>query len=202
MDLRETWNELQQQSFEVNVIEEGGFESMIHKESTSPTTKLRKGVFKKMMFIVGFVIMFLAVMPFVEQTIVRILLLVLTLAYVIGGVILWQEYNLLKKDLPMDGNLLDALRSYRDRIKTILKYEETIGLILYPISATLGFMWSFTQKHSVSEVFDKPFVWMTLVLTLVIMTPLCHWLARWMNKIAFGKHLDQLEENIEMLESA
>lgn len=201
MDLRETWNELQQQSFGVNVIEDGGFESMIHRESTSPTAKLRKGVFKKMIFVVGFVIMFLVLMPFIKETIVQILLLILTLAYVIGGVNLWQEYRLLKKELPMDGNLLEALKSYRDRIKTILKYEETIGLVLYPISATLGFMWSYTQKHAVSEVFENTYVWMTLVFTLVVLTPLCHWIARWMNRKAFGKHLDQLEENIETLES-
>ena len=97
MDLRETWNELQQQSFEVNIIEDEGLENMIHQESSSPTAKLRKGVFKKMMFIVGFVILFLAVMPFLKVQIVQILLLVLTLAYVIGGIILWQEYKLLKK---------------------------------------------------------------------------------------------------------
>ncbi len=202
MDLRETWNELQQQSFEVNIIEDEGLENMIHQESSSPTAKLRKGVFKKMMFIVGFVILFLAVMPFLKVQIVQILLLVLTLAYVIGGIILWQEYKLLKKELPMDGSLLDALKSYRDRIKTILRYEEAIGLFLYPISATMGFMWSFTEKHPVSEVFEKTYVWMTLVITLVVLTPLCHWLARWMNKKAFGKHLDQLEENIAILESA
>ncbi|MEL6594261.1 MAG: hypothetical protein AAFP02_16300 [Bacteroidota bacterium] len=202
MDLRETWNELQQQSFDINIIEDGSLESMIHQQSASPMDKLRSQVFKKMMFIVGFVILFLAVMPFINKTIVQILLLVLTLAYVIGGIILWQEYNLLKTDIPMDNNLLESLKSYRDRIKAILKYEELIGLILYPISATLGFMWSFTQDHTVAEVFEKPFVWMTLVITLIVLTPACHWLARWMNKKAFGKYLDQLEENISTLESS
>ncbi|MEL7339749.1 MAG: hypothetical protein AAGM67_04620, partial [Bacteroidota bacterium] len=114
MDLRETWNELQQQSFELNIIEDDSLESMIHQQSASPMEMLRKQVFKKMMFILGFVILFLITMPFIEEFLVQILLLILTLAYVIGGVVLWQEYKMLKEDPPMEHNLLDGLRSYRD----------------------------------------------------------------------------------------
>ncbi len=201
MNLQDTWNELQQSAFSVHVVEEDGLESLIHAKSISPLAKLRRQVSIKMGFIVFFILLFLGVMPFIQQSIVQILLLVLTLVYVIGLVLLMQERKELQGEMPRDSSLLNALKHYEKRISSILHYEELIGLFLYPVSATLGFLWAFTQEKGIEELFQNTWAWMTLVISLVILTPLCHWLARWMNQIAFGKYLQQVRDNIAELES-
>ena len=201
MNLQDTWNELQSSSFDVKVFEEDSFKAMIHSSSQSQMSQLAKKVNIKIGFIVGFIIFFLGLMPFVKVAVVQVLLLVLTLAYVIGLILLWQEKKELKREIPMDGKMLEALKAFYQRVRNILRYEELIGLFLYPISATAGFLLGFTIKRDISEVFSETYVWMTLVVLLVVATPFFHWLARWMNKVAFGKYLDQLEANIQELES-
>jgi hypothetical protein len=38
-----------------------------------------------------------------------------------------------------------------------------------------------------------------LVIVTAILVPLCHQLAKWMNRKAFGRYADELKKNIEAL---
>jgi Ca2+/Na+ antiporter len=202
MNLQDTWNEIQSSAFEVKVFEKDSFKAMIHSRSQSQMAQLAKKVNIKIGFIIAFIILFLGIMPFLQEAVLQILLLVLTLAYVIGLVLLWQERKELKREIPMDGKMLESLKAFHQRVRNILRYEELIGLFLYPISMTAGFLLGFSRRErEISEVFAETHIWMTLVIFLVVATPFFHWLARRMNKIAFGKYLDQLEANIHELES-
>jgi hypothetical protein len=52
------------------------------------------------------------------------------------------------------------------------------------------------------EVFlSKTAVWVSMLIIVPLIATGGHYLGKWLNKIAFGKHLLQLKENIDALEA-
>ena len=85
-----------------------------------------------------------------------------------------------------------------------MSIQQQAGLLIYPVSATGGFMigGSVGAGKSITEVMQKPGMIIALLIALIILVPLCFYLAKWMSKKAFGKYAEQLKQNIEMLKSA
>ncbi len=102
-----------------------------------------------------------------------------------------------------DNNLLQELESHYDKIKKWMSNQQQVGLFIYPVSATGGFMigGSVGAGKSITEVMQKPVMIPALLIALVVLVPLCYWLAKWMSKKAFGSYAEQLKRNIEMLKS-
>jgi hypothetical protein len=67
----------------------------------------------------------------------------------------------------------------------------------------LGFLFAIIEeKGSAAIVFSD---WRLLLLMLVVATllvPFGAWLTRRMNKVAFGKYLDHLKENLDQLDAS
>ena len=46
---------------------------------------------------------------------------------------------------------------------------------------------------------QKPIMIIALLIAITILVPCCFYLAKWMSRKSFGRHLDALKENIEAL---
>jgi hypothetical protein len=53
----------------------------------------------------------------------------------------------------------------------------------------------------VSVFMHKPLFFITLIIAVIVLVPACYYLAKWMFKCSFGKHLQALKDNIDELES-
>ena len=103
--------------------------------------------------------------------------------------------------MPMDGAVKETLKTYSKRVKQMLKYEEKVGVFLYPIAASAGFFLSLMQKKTWDQVMADPMILLVLLISIVVLTPLGYLFAKWLNNVAFGKYLTQLDKRIEELES-
>jgi hypothetical protein len=54
---------------------------------------------------------------------------------------------------------------------------------------------------SVEAFIIKPTALIAFVITIVVLVPVCYYLAKWMNHLSFGKHLKTLQQNIKDLEA-
>lgn len=197
-DLKEAWDELKIDTSDLTHISEQEVKLSITVKSKGTMETLRKKVLYKFLFCLFFTICIAALIPFAGIVPAQILLTILLAAYIVGGVLILQEYKELGKETDPTQSLSANLIFFRDRIKKVLKYEELIGLVLYPISLSAGFILGLSNGGNGSYM-EKPSDWIALAVALVVGVPLSNWGAKKMNKKAFGEYIERLEFDIEEL---
>ena len=182
-------------------IDEATLSIALKRTSTDPLIKLRRHISIKLVWIVSFSLMFLALIVTTDKLYMRILISPLLIVYIVGLVLIYGQYHILDF-IDKGQNLKDILQAYHFRIKRIQQYELRVASFVYPISITAGFVYGFTLKRTAEEILTNPKVLTALVATNLILIPICYYLARWMDRKAYGQYLDQLKENIDLLEAA
>ena len=198
-ELKEAWGSIKSKTEGFTNLTEAEIKNTVNTKSTGIIEKLRKGVKYKLGYAIFFTMVFAIIIPFAFPIASQILLCILLMAYAIGGILLYQELQILNKGVGMDNDLLTGLQTYRDRIKRVIRYEEIVGLTMYPISTSGGFFLGMQLVDREAVIMDKAWHWVTLIVTVLLFTVIGHFAAKKMNERAFGKYLSQLEDNIEML---
>lgn len=77
------------------------------------------------------------------------------------------------------------------------------GLLFYPVSIGGSFLLggAIGSSKSVEDFVSRPYMLLTTIILIIVLTPFCHFLAKKMLKSSFGKHLNDLQRNIDDLES-
>lgn len=198
-ELKEAWGELKAKDEEAIKLEIGQIRTSAHAKSEGVIETLNKKLKQKTWFVWGGIVLFFGFMYFAPNTITVILIAFIIMVYIISGFILTKERQVIKDEVDLTGNLKVTIETYYSKVKRILRYEEQIGLTLYPISASAGFIVGLNAEKDNSDFFDDWKGWAILAVVLLILTPLCHWFAKWMNRVAFGKYLKKLEYTLEEL---
>ncbi|MEQ8926704.1 MAG: hypothetical protein RLO81_12865 [Fulvivirga sp.] len=199
-ELKKAWNELKGNNPSENIrLDINELQESIRSKSVGVIETLHKKLRLKTWFVWGGIVFFLGIIYLDTNPITDILLYIITVVYFISGIILTKERKIIKDEIDLSKNLKTTLETFQFKVKRILRYEELIGLILYPISASAGFIVGLNIEHDNSDFFDTTKGWLIWAVVIGVLTPLCHWFAKWMNKKAFGKYLKQLEEDINEL---
>ncbi len=105
-------------------------------------------------------------------------------------------------ELPITSPLLPELKRQHQLFSKWINTQQRSGLFLYPVSVAIGFMAGGVTGSdlTVAELMGQWQLQLLLLICIVVLTPACHWLAKWMMKVAFGNHLKQLEAHINELE--
>jgi hypothetical protein len=199
-DLHKSWEDWQQDDAAFQ-LDEAFLDKALKKESNDPLIRLRKNIGIKLIWIAGFSLLFLLLIVTTDKFYNRILISPLLITYMAGLALIYGQYRILNF-VDKSQNMKHILKSYYHRISRIQKYELRVALFLYPISVTAGFVYGFTIEKSAEEILTNQTVWMTLIAANVILIPACYFLAKWMDRKAYGKYLDRLKEDIEQLEVA
>lgn len=197
-ELKKIWGNLEIKASEPQLTSKE-IKASIHNKSKGVLDKLRKNVRVKMYYAVFFTLAFSVAVPFIFPLVAQVLMVIMIAAYLVGTILLYQELQVLNTGVDMSQNLLSALITYRNRIKRVLRYEEVVGLCLYPVSITACFLFGLQVASPKAPIMHQNIHWIALVTSLIIFTIGGNWLAKWMNRKAFGKYLDELDNNIEEL---
>lgn len=198
-ELKDTWSQLNQEARFTQLSKEE-IQSSIRQESKGLLEQLTKKVLIKFWFCVSFTLILAVGIPFISHLAGQILLTILLAGYLVGSILLYQEYSYLRLSTSMDLDLRMRLISFRKRIKDVIRFEEGIGLALYPVSAAGGWFVGFTAFGHSANMDTR--AWMIFIITLVVLTPIGHLVTRWLNRKAFGKMLDQLDQNIAEIQQS
>ena len=199
-DLHKSWEDWQQDDAAFQ-LDEAFLDKALKKESCDPLIRLRKNIGIKLLWIAGFSLMFLTLIITTDKVYNRILISPLLIAYVIGLALIYGQYRILNF-VDKSQNLDYILKAYYYRIKRIQQYELKVAIFLYPISITAGFVYGFSMKRSAEEILTDYRVLTILIVTNVILIPVCYFLARWMDRRAYGRYLDRLKEDMDQIETA
>ena len=194
-DLKEIWGTFQSEQG----ISKEEIKQNLKAKSRGIISSLSAKVKIKMYYALFFTIAFGILIPFVFPLASQILLSIIWVAYLVGTIALYQEYQVLRKGIDMNLDILSAHLAFCDRIKKVIKYEEMVGLSLYPFSIAGGFFFGMQLASNNQPIMDQTMDWVILFVAVALLTILGNWLAKWMNRKAFGKYMEQLEEHIEAL---
>lgn len=194
MNLEETWRKLSITSPKLNAREVQG---AIANKKEGVLKKLQNQFFLKMIFIVLFSLLYLTLVLLLNDLIVRLLIGILFVTHLIALAYAYGQWQRIKQPVDYESPALEVLKETLRRLRTALKLEERFGLFIYPIAASAGFFIPLTLKFSWEELLDKTFIWIVLFITILVLTPLSHYFAKRMNKLAFGKYITKLESSLE-----
>lgn len=196
-ELKSAWEKAQQEYVSIKDI---NLNQAIKANSHGVMMKLSRGIKYKMWFAVGGMVLFVLAFIFSSDPITRTLLAIVTVAYVVGAILINKESRLLKAQMDFSGNIKETLTSFYSRVNGVLKYEELIGITIYPVSASAGFLIGLGKSESRDWIFSTWQGWMIFIAILALATFLAHLTARKLNKIAFGKYLNELKSEINELD--
>jgi hypothetical protein len=144
----------------------------------------------------GFIVLFFYIDGFWVRFFIG-LLLTGYFAAIFQTIYLYRKY--LFESLP-DENVYQYLKSLHNSISKALKAQEYSALVYYPIAAIAGFLIPIYMSGNMDAFQKDVFIWYVLIALIIILTPICFLLAKWMNKIAFGNYLKQIKKLIDAME--
>lgn len=172
-----------------------------NKKGLDPVQKLNKRLAWKIFFTILFLPMYVAVLFYVDSWLPQLLFAIIIVAHLIGLVFFIQRYRRARTLRLGAMDTRTTLKLYIENVKATLRQEELGGLILYPIAAAGGFFLSLLEEMTLDEALADQRILITLLVLVIILTPVSHWLARWMNRKTFGRYLRELEERLRQIES-
>ncbi len=197
-DLQNAWDQLQN-NFNRQKIDKEAIMQAITRTSSNPLEKLKKGIKNKMRWVAVFFIASFIIMLLTIQNVRTTAVWCFVLVY-LGGSWLYMrhQYNNMTGDLT--GNVKLTLTTYYNRVKKVLKFEETVGLVIISISGIIGWTLSSLYKgETFKEIFTDPVSLTFFLIFAVGYGALGTYAARKMNEKAFNEYLEQLKTNIDLL---
>lgn len=135
-----------------------------------------------------------------EQPIVKVFLVIMIFAYLFFFVLNYQILRNIQQSFRLDLNLKSTLKQVFDNTMSTLAFQRKASIIIYPFAATAGFLIGLAEERDAATMMQKWQVILALAIAIIILTPSCYMLARWMEKVSYGKYLNQLRELIEQFE--
>ncbi len=174
----------------------------IQKRSKHPVQKLKNLYLTTLAFIVVFLICFFILLFIMNALIVKGGLVLIIITYVLGFATNYSMYRKINVTLPVDRSLKEILQSTHDAIFSNIRFQERTALFFYPIALATGFLGggSVGSGGNLEKMMQEKIVIIIFVVSIILFTPICYFLAKWLNNISYGKCLAELKSLIEELE--
>ncbi|WKZ59406.1 MAG: hypothetical protein QY309_16275 [Cyclobacteriaceae bacterium] len=202
MDLHETWKKLEHDRLE----KPADWKPHEHPEncrSKHPALKLKKSLETTLGFSVVFLTLFIVLIFLFDHWLVKLFIGAVGGAYVFFS---WYNYITLKElklqlKQAFDTSLKTSLEQIHRIVFQSIRFQEKAALFIYPFSVIAGYTMGLSQHDNFEQDIQETSVLIALVIAIVILTPACYYLARWMYKVSYDKYLDQLKKLIHEMDS-
>ncbi len=170
--------------------------------SNNPLQKIKKNLFMNMIWGTIICSMYVVVIGYFHIWQVQAALGIVLIFSLWALFTAYKQYKKINTAVSSAGSVLDELKRHCQSIGNWMKVQQRVALIIYPISASGGFMLGdvIGSGKPVGVFLSKPIVVIAWLVCIAILVPACYYLARWLCKYSFGKHLAALEKNIHDLE--
>ena len=199
MNLEEQWKQMDKGDEDLSSLIQKG---VVAAPSKDPLEKIKRNLLINsiwgLVIAAGYVLVLIKFPAWQVLVCIGIVFL-FTLWAVAKALLLYRE---MKKPMPHNTLLQEMERHYHG-IQSWIHVQEKVALLIYPVSAAGGFMvgGSLGAGKPIDVVMSKPSMIVSLVITIAILVPICIYLARWLNKKAFGQYAAQLKQNIDNLKA-
>lgn len=202
MDIEKSWNEWK--------AEDGDWDSLVkesiskNRQTLDPLFKLRRNLKINIGWAILICLLYVAAIIYFTLPLFRITMLLMLGFSVWALITAINLYKSIEPGINSSHSLLEDMQRHYNAIHWWMKTSEKVALFFYPIGAVGGFMMGGVvgSGKTLGEFMSKPPVLIALLIVLVTLIPACYYLAKWMNRKAFGDHLEKLKENIDQLKNS
>lgn len=168
--------------------------------SENPLKMLKKNFQANLAFAVLFTLMFIVLFILMDGIWVRLFTGILLIGYMLAIFQTIKAYRKYLNDVHADEQVKVYLQKVYNGIGQMIRLQEISAIFFYPIALVAGFLMALYQKDGM-DAFNENFTWILLGVLIVVFTPLCYVLAKYLNKLAFGKYLEQIKLLIDDFEN-
>ena len=199
MDIKNIWEQASGSDDELNKIFQQKDFSKLH--SKLPLHKLKKNLLMGLILAALITALYVALFYFIGIWQVHIAVAVAILFNIYVGFDTWKLYTKINVTVSTTSSLKEELQKNYSSFQRWWRIQERLGLFVYPIAATGGFILGGVEGSgkSVEAFLYNPKMLLVLGITLLILVPICYYGARWMFNFAYGKHLKRLKQLIDEL---
>ena len=199
MDIENIWQQSKGSDDALNKILQQKDFSKLH--SRLPLEKLKSNLIVGIIWAAIITAFYIAVFFFVHIWQVNVALGILCFFNILVAMDSWKLYKKINVDFSTTNSLKEELKKNYSGFQRWWRIQEKLGLFVYPIGATGGFILGgvLGSGKSVEAFLYNPKMLIVLIITILILVPICYFGARWMFNYAYGKHLKKLKAFIEEL---
>ncbi len=199
MNIKNIWDQASGTDKELNkLFEQKDFRNL---QSKLPLEKLKKNLFMSLLLAILITAVYVPLFYFIHIWQVQVALGIAILFNIFVGVDTWKLYKQINVNVSTTNSLKDELQKNYTSFQKWWRIQERLGLFVYPIAATGGFILGGVEGSgkSVEAFLYNPKMLLVLLVTLIVLVPLCYFGAKWMFNFAYGKHLKKLKATIDEL---
>jgi hypothetical protein len=168
--------------------------------SENPLKMLKKNFRANLAFAVFFTLIFIVLFILMDGLWVRLFTGILIFGYILAIFQTIKAYRKYLNDVHADEQVKVYLQKVYNGIGQMIRLQEISAIFFYPIALVAGFLMALYQKDGM-DAFNENYTWILLGVLIVVFTPLCYGLAKYLNKLAFGKYLKQIKLLIDDFEN-
>lgn len=193
MEIKDSWQELNN---EEHHLPKGEIKKGMHLKKEDLVRKLNKRLAWKIAFTAFFTPFYFLIIFSIDSLIGQSLFAFIGLIHIVGIFFFVKQYRIAKGFDVGRLSVKQTLEAYLANIKKTIRLEEQVGLFIYPFAGTAGFVFSLSREGKMDQALNDPKVWLILLVVLLIITPLSHYSAKWLNRKTFKAYLDLLEKRL------
>ena len=202
MNAEQNWKQMNEQNDE-DLSALLNISAIVKEQSNSPLQKIRISFFYNMLWTILFSCLYLILFFVIDFWQIKAALVFLIVVHILGILSAYKQYKSINPVIMADQSVLEELKRQHRSVKNWMNAHLRSGLLFYPVSIGGSFLLggAIGSSKSVEDFVSKPYMLLTTIILIIVLTPLCHFLAKKMLKSSFGNHLDNLQKNIDDLES-
>jgi len=172
-------------------------------QSNSPLKKIKTSFFYNMLWTILFSCLYLILFFVIDFWQIKAALVFLIVVHILGILSAYKQYKSINPVIMADQSVLEELKRQHRSVKSWMNAHLRSGLLFYPVSIGGSFLLggAIGSSKSVEDFVSRPYMLLTTIILIIVLTPACHFLAKKMLRSSFGKHLNDLQRNIDDLES-
>ncbi len=198
-ELEIAWKELETEIESRKQIDKEEIMAAITKESKNPLQKLKYATRLRMNWTLFFSVFCFIGMVLSFDYPRAIFLWGIGFTYYFGGFLMVRHY-LKQLDDSFDHNIKSLLEKYYNKLTRMLSIEELVGTFIMPVSVVMGYCLSAVYRgETFTQIFSEGKEIALLMGVMILFTVIALWGVKKMNYSAYGKYLEKLKTNIDLL---
>lgn len=170
--------------------------------SHSPLQKIKQNLLRNMIWCILVCLLYVVIIFYFLIWQVQVAIAVVLFFSLWALYTAYIQYKELNTAISSSSSVLVELKRHYGSITNWMNTQQRVALFIYPVSAAGGFMLGgvLGSGKPVEAFMNKPVILIALLISIIVLVPVCYYMARWMFNYSFGKHLKALKENIKALE--
>ena len=200
MSIEQNWKKMNEEGDDdlSSLLREGRLQKM---HSSNPLQKIKYSLVVSIAYAILIAALYVYVLIRFPYWQVIVCIGIVLLFTIWGGYTSYIQYRNIRPWVSGSKPLLEEMEKHYTGIRDWMRLQMKVAIFIYPVAAAGGFMIGgiVGSGKSIDYFLSKPVVIIALIIAVVVLVPCCIWLAKWMFKKSYGKHLATLKKNIDAL---